>query len=413
MDFAYTKEELQFRDELRAWLEANVPTEWQEQGGGMLGGTDEQFQFLVDWQRKLYDAGWGAVHWPKEYGGRDATLIEQLIYQQEMARLQAPPQVNLLGIGLVGPTLIAIGTEEQKKKYLSKILSGEEIWCQGYSEPGAGSDVASLSTKAVKKGDHWEINGQKIWTSLAHKADRCFLLTRTNYYEKKHKGITVFLVDMHQPGVEARPIHQISDTADFNEVFFTNAVAYDEDIVGQIDDGWRITLLLLSFERVSIGGLGNQLENQLKGMLELARTHTRGGVPLIEDPLVRDQLTQFHISIQAEKFHFYRNMTEQLRTGLPSIRGSMDKLFSSELGKAMGAYALGSLLGQEGTLWRDQNAQALTNIWINPYLFSFAMTIAGGTSEIQRNIISEQMLGLPKDIKTWTPPKTEAEAVQS
>ncbi|MCK2011486.1 acyl-CoA dehydrogenase family protein, partial [Peribacillus sp. Aquil_B8] len=249
MDFSFTTKEEEFRLELRTWLEGNLPEGWLEGTSNVSKDEGEYAAFLRNWQRKLYEGGWAAIAWPKKYGGREATLMEEIVYQQEMVRVKAPALVNYVGIHMVGPTLMQIGTDEQKAKYIQKILTGEEVWCQGYSEPNAGSDLSAIQTSAVKDGNRWIINGQKVWTSFGHLADRCFLLARTNRFDKKHKGITVFLLDMNQPGVETRPIIQMDGQHDFNEVYLNDAIAYDAEIVGEVDEGWKVTIALLMHER--------------------------------------------------------------------------------------------------------------------------------------------------------------------
>ena len=394
MDFSLTPEEQAFRRELRSWLEANLPPGWVEGKRQMPTDPKGEEQFLRDWQRKLYEGGWAGLSWPKEYGGRGATLMEQVIYEEETARVQAPPMLNMIGIGLVGPTLMVVGTEEQKKRYIPKILSAEEVWCQGFSEPNAGSDLASLRTKAVQDGDHWVINGQKIWTSYAHLADRCFLLARTDDTGDKHYGITAFIVDMHQPGVEPRPIHQMNDHRDFNETFFTNAVVPNDQVVGQVNEGWKVAITLLSFERASVAGSAFTLQKQLDQLVDYCRTETRCGVPLIKDPLVRSRLADYHSRGQAARLNVYRHITQQLLTGRPGPEGSMDKYYCSELQKELLGFAA-SLVGPGTAIWPDWH----TDSWQQEYLSSFGMTIAGGTSEIQKNIVAERILGLPKDAK--------------
>ncbi|MCA9725895.1 MAG: acyl-CoA dehydrogenase family protein, partial [Kurthia sp.] len=242
MDFSFTPQEEAFRQELRSWLEANLPEGWLDGTFAINKETKEYELFLRDWQRKLYEGGWAAIAWPEKYGGRNATLMEEIVYHQEMVRVDAPPLVNYVGIHMVGPTLMHIGTEEQRERYMKKMLTGEEVWCQGYSEPNAGSDVAAIQTTAVKEGDKWIINGQKVWTSFGHMADQCFLVARTNKFDKKHKGITCFLLDMHQPGVETVPIIQMDGQHDFNEVYLNNAVATDAQIIGEVDEGWRVII---------------------------------------------------------------------------------------------------------------------------------------------------------------------------
>lgn len=393
--FMFTEQEETFRQELRSWLEANLPKGWLT--GKRSLPTDEKgyVQFLKDWQRKLYEGGWAAISWPKEYGGREATLTEEIIYHQEMVRVEAPPAINYVGTVMVGPTLMQFGTDQQKKRYIRKILTGEEIWCQGYSEPNAGSDLASLQTSAVKQGDKWIINGQKVWTSFAHVADRCFLLARTSTQEKKHQGITVFLLNMKQPGVETRPIIQMDGKHDFNEIYLTDAVAYDDEILGEVDNGWSIAMTLMLHERTGIGGQVFTLEKQFDRFLQMVRELTAEGRRLIEDPLVRQQLGDLYAKVRGASLNYYRHLLNTIKQGVPGPEGSMDKLLVSEITKELFSVAI-SLQGHHGLSWKED--AFVDSYWQDTFLYSFGMTIGGGTSEIQRNAIAERMLGLPKDM---------------
>lgn len=394
MDFSYTAKEEAFRQELRSWLEQNLPEGWLE--SQQLPENEEELgAFLRTWQKTLSDSRWAAIAWPEKYGGRDATLMEEIIYHQEMVRVKAPPLVNYVGLHMVGPTLMQIGTTEQQQKYIPKILSGEEVWCQGYSEPNAGSDLAAVQTTAVKQGDKWIINGQKIWTSFAHFADRCFLVARTSKGEKKHHGITCFLLDMNQPGVEVRPIIQMNGEHDFNEVYLNDAVAYDTEIIGQLDDGWRVTIALLMHERTGIGAQVFSLEQQFSELVSLMQQTTEDGEPLIAKADVRKRLFQLYMKQRGSLLNYYRNLTKQLKVGHPGVEGSMDKLFVSEVTKELFSEAI-SLQGHRGMLWKE-DAISGSNYWQTNYLYSFGQTIGGGTSEIQRNTIAERILGLPKD----------------
>lgn len=394
MDFSFSKKEEAFRKELRAWLEANLPAGWLD---GTFKMPDDEAGFLRDWQRKLYEGGYAAIAWPKEYGGRNATLMEEIVYHQEMVRVKAPPLINYVGIHMVGPTLMQIGTEEQKETYIPKILTGEEVWCQGYSEPNAGSDLAALQTSAVKDGDKWIINGQKVWTSFGHVADRCFLLARTNRYDKKHKGITAFLLDMHQEGVETRPIIQMDGKHDFNEVYLNNAVAYDADIVGEVDEGWRVSIALLMHERTGIGAQVFTLEQQFNDLVAVTKElEADDGEPLMNDPFVQRTMVDLYARSRGSLLNYYRNLTKQLKQGHPGVEGSMDKLIVSELTKDLFSQAI-SLQGHQGVLWKE-DAVIGNSYWQDNYLYSFGQTIGGGTSEIQKNTIAERILGLPKDM---------------
>ncbi|ARF15989.1 acyl-CoA dehydrogenase family protein [Sporosarcina ureae] len=396
MDFSFTKKEEKFRTELRTWLEANLPEGWLEGKRDLPEDLDEYSRVLRAWQHTLYEGGWAAIAWPKEYGGRGASLMEEIIYHQEMVRVKAPPLINYIGIHMVGPTLIDIGTDEQKERYLKKILTGEEIWCQGYSEPGAGSDLTGLKTRAVKDGDHWLINGQKVWTSFGHVADKCFLLTRTSTHpEKKHRGITVFMMDMHQPGVETLPIVQMDGHSEFNEVYMTDAVATDADIVGQVDSGWHVLIALMLHERTGIGAELFTLEKQFNDTVELAQQYKVNGKPLIENPAIRQKLASFYARVRGSLLNYYKNLTTTIKNGQPGAETSIDKLVVTELNQALSAFAV-EIQGHQGVLV-DKDAVADPK-WQHLFLASFGQTIGGGTSEVQRNTIGERVLGLPKDM---------------
>lgn len=396
MDFSYTEKEEAFRYELRSWLEENLPVGWLE-GKRELPEDEEAYKvFLKDWQRKLYEGGWAAIAWSEEYGGRNATLVEEIIYHQEMAKVSAPPSVNYVGLHMVAPTLMQIGTPEQKERYIHKILTGEEIWCQGYSEPNAGSDLAAIQTKAEKVGGKWLINGQKVWTSFGHFADRCFLLARTSTHpEKKHKGITVFLVDMNQPGVETVPIVSMDGERDFNEVYFNDAVAYDADIVGAVDEGWSVTISLLMHERTGIGAQLFTLEQQFKDLMEASKRYMLDDEAVSKNSALRRRLADLYAKSKGALLNYYRHLTDTLKNGHPGPESAMDKLIVSELTKELLSLSV-SMQGPHAVLWKKD--AAIDPFWQRQYLYSFGMTIGGGTSEIQRNTIGERILGLPKDL---------------
>jgi alkylation response protein AidB-like acyl-CoA dehydrogenase len=370
---------------LRGWLDQHVPRGRPPEDG------PEEIRFLRDWQRTLAEGGWAGISWPREYGGRGATLMEQVIYQEEMDRADAPRQIGWFGITMGGPVIIQIGTEAQKQRYIPKILNGEEIWCQGYSEPNAGSDLASLRTRAVLEGDHWVINGSKIWTSSAHQADLCFLLCRTeDNPPDKHMGISAIIVDMHQPGVRTRRIHQMNGGRHFNEMFFENALAPADRVVGEVNKGWQAAVAVLGFERGGSASRHLGLQSAFDQVVDYCRTHNRGGTPLIQDPLVRTRLAAYHGRVHAAQLNFYRNLTHWLREGRPGPEGSLGKLYCSELRKEMMDFGT-SLAGADGMLWEDE--------LVEDYLSTFGGTIAAGTSEIQKNTVGERVLGLPKDIR--------------
>ncbi|WP_026575797.1 acyl-CoA dehydrogenase family protein [Bacillus sp. UNC438CL73TsuS30] len=396
MDFSFTEREEAFRQELRTWLENNLPDGWLAGKRELPKERNEYSQFLRNWQKKLYEGGYAAIAWPEKYGGRNASLIEEIIYQQEMVRVKAPPLVNYVGIHMVAPTLMQIGTEEQQAAYIQKILTGEEVWCQGYSEPNAGSDLTAIQTSAVRDGDRWKINGQKVWTSFGHLADRCFLLARTSKGEKKHKGITVFLLDMKQPGVETRPIIQMDGKHDFNEVYLEDAIAYDADIVGEVDEGWKVMIALLMHERTGIGAQVFTLEQQFQDLVVLTKELREDGQPLIKNPFVRKTMVDLYTRSRGSLLNYYRNLTKTLKNGHPGAEGSMDKLLVSELTKELFAQSM-SIQGHQGVLWKEDSLIG-DSYWQEGFLYSFGMTIGGGTSEVQKNTIAERILGLPKDM---------------
>lgn len=401
MDFSYTDAQKSFRHELRAWLEENVPKGWLEGERELPEDEDERTAFLTDWQRTLAEGNWAGIHWPEEYGGRGASLIEQTIYREEMARINAPPQINIIGINLIGPTLIEVGTEEQKQRFVSNMLSAEEIWCQGYSEPDSGSDVASLTFRAERNGDKWVLNGQKIWTSYAHIADWCFIVARTDSSGTKHEGLTAFLVDMDQPGISTEPIHQANDDRSFNQVYFDDATTTDEMVVGEVDEGWDIVMTLSAFEH-SMTSIYS-IEQRYLNLLEYCRAETRGGTPLIEDPRIRQQLADFDARIQAAKMSHFRTVSKQVETGTPGPEGSMDLVVSDELRTDLLNFAV-NVRGPAAALWENghEDFDETTG-----YIRSYGTWIAAGTGDIQRNIIGERVLGLPKDIKSKTSHRSE------
>ena len=298
MDLGLTASEQKFRDELRSWLKANLP----EKSGKAVknaASAHEYHAYLKAWQRKLYDGNYAGINWPKEFGGRGASFIEQAIFQEELALADAPERMGTIGQGLVGPTIIAVGTDAQKKRFLPGILSGDEVWCQGFSEPNAGSDLASLETKGVLDGDHFVVNGQKIWTSYAHIADWCLLVVRTDPAVPKHKGMTSLLVDMKSPGITVRPLKMMSGDSGFNEMFFSNVRVPVANVLGKVNDGWNVAITALSNERANLGtGLYVVFKRNLEAILEHARKLKRNGKPVIEDPVMRQRLAQAYVDLE-------------------------------------------------------------------------------------------------------------------
>jgi alkylation response protein AidB-like acyl-CoA dehydrogenase len=389
MDFAYSADEERFRAELRTWLE-------QHPCGAEPEDPKAWVAYAKGWQHRLAEAGWCGVAWPKEYGGRGATLIQQIIFQEELARAKAPQFIGLAGLTMGGPVLIAHGTEEQKKKHLRPILSADEIWCQGFSEPNAGSDLAAIKTKAVLDGDTFVVTGQKVWTSWARYADVCMCLVRTDPDAPKHKGITFLLIDMKSPGVTVRPLTQINGDADFNEVFFEEVRVPRKNVVGELNKGWDIAITCLMHERQTLT-FSRQLQSKvaLVEMLETARRHRRHGAVASADPVVRQALARAYVDSEAMRFLAYRNLTKVLRGGVPGPEGSIEKLFWSEMYQRQLDVAA-EMIGPHGQLLRGSKHALDGGRWPHLLLYSKGRTIAAGTSEVQRNIIAERVLGLPR-----------------
>jgi alkylation response protein AidB-like acyl-CoA dehydrogenase len=389
MDLNLTPNEQQFRDEFRAWLASNVPAEWE----GSTNSEDrlDYLRYLRDWQRKLYNGGWAGISWPQQYGGRGVSLMEQAIFQEELARVSAPQLIGTIGLSLVGPTIIAMGTEAQKERYLVPILSGEEIWCQGFSEPNAGSDLASVGTKAIRDGDDFVVNGQKIWTSFAQLADWCLLLVRTDAAAPKHKGITCLLVNMRSEGISVRPLRQMSGDSGFNEVFFSNVRVPVAQVLGKVDQGWTTAITALMNERANLGtGIQVVFKRNLEVLIARSHTVELNGRRASEDPIVRQKLAQAYLELEILRLNTNRALTSLSKNGIPGPEGSIQKLYWSEWNQRMQQTAQ-EILGPYGQLADFDNG-----MWQYGYLRSRGNTIEAGTSEIQRNIIGERVLGLPK-----------------
>jgi alkylation response protein AidB-like acyl-CoA dehydrogenase len=396
MDLTYTAEDIAFRAATRRWFETNTPATEPKT-------LDER----KAWHRTMYEAGYVGMLWPREYGGRGATPMQQAIVQDEMARAGAPPAINGLGIGFIGPTIIVHGTEAQKQRYLKKMLTAEEIWCQLYSEPNAGSDLASLRTRAEDAGDHFLVNGQKIWTSSGPIADRGILLCRTDSTVAKHKGISCVLLNMRQPGVEVRPLKQITGSSLFSEVFMTNARAEKSDLVGRLNQGWEIAQTTLGYERGanSLGRVTRYL-TAFHQLVKSAKQLRRNGKPLIEDPVVRNKLGRVFAEMEVQRYAALRVLSA-LQKGEPiSSASSITKLSYTEFEKRYFEIAL-EILGPWGQIMTpsaDEVAEVATSngepgTFATAFLFSRAGTIYSGSSEIQKNVIGERVLGLPKEIR--------------
>jgi len=395
VDFSLTAEQQAFRERVRAWLAENIPREWKAFSSADVP-RPEAYQFLRRWQGRLYDAGFIGLTWPKEYGGGGLTFMEELIFHEEMALARAPQILNILGVGMAGPTIIAYGTEAQKQRYPAKILSCEEIWCQGYSEPNAGSDLAALQTRAVKDGEHWVIGGQKVWTSLAHVADWMMLLARTDPDAPRHKGITYFLLDMHAPGITVKPLKQITGDDEFNEVFFDNVRIHESQVLGGVNNGWAVGLTTLMYERLALGfGLQVRLRIALDSVIELARRMEKDGRVITKDPVTRQKLAQLWIETESLKYTGARAITKLLRGELPGPEASTGKMVWVQAHQRLQELAM-EIQGAYSQLVRGSDRAVDGGVWQHSFLRSRANSIEGGTTEIQRNIIGERVLGLPK-----------------
>jgi len=398
MDFTFTPEQEAFRAHLRTWLERNKaevfgrdndPTADREEDG------DSRWQKMLEWHRRLYSAGYAALHWPKEWGGGGAGLVEQVVYQDEVLRLGLPLYgANQLALDRIGFTLMAFGSEEQKRRFLPKMLTAEEIWCQGYSEPGAGSDLAGLQTRAVIDGDDFVINGQKVWTSLAHRAHWQVLLVRTDPDAPKHRGISYLLVDMKTPGITVRPLVQITGDSDFNEVFYDNVRVPRKNLVGSLNQGWQVSIATLMYERVS-GGTRHPVEKTINELVEVSKTVAFEGVPAARHPYVRQKLAQFASESLCLRLSRYRSLTAQLNGKVPGPESSFGKLHATELNLRVAMFAE-ELLGPHSQLERGSFGAIENGRWLYRVLRARGLTIAAGSSEIQHNIIGERVLKLPK-----------------
>lgn len=395
MDFRDTPAEAEFRDEVRTWLSEHLVGDFAELGGTGGPADETAWEIRVEWERQLGADRWIGLGWPVEYGGRGAGFVEQVIFNEEYAKANAPARVSFFGEGLFAPTLIAYGTDEQKLRFLPKIQRAEEMWCQGYSEPNAGSDLANVATTAVLDGEEWVINGQKTWTTLAHRADWCFVITRTDRDLPAHKGISYHLVPMHQDGVEIRPLKQMTGTAEFNEVFFTDARTAKDNVVGAVNDGWKVAMATLGFER-GTAFLGQQLAfaRELEGIVDQARSNGQ-----LTDPRVRDQLANAWVGLQIMKYNGLRMLTDLVRKGVIGPASSIGKLYWSSWHRNLGELAM-KVLGPEGQIVRSEPGSGYDLFELQRiFMFSRSETIYAGSSEIQRNILGERVLGLPREPK--------------
>ncbi|HEV3451056.1 MAG TPA: acyl-CoA dehydrogenase family protein [Acidimicrobiia bacterium] len=392
MDFRDSPSEAAFRDEVRAWLAEHLTGEFAELGGRGGPADETAWDTRVDWEKLLGKDRWLGLAWPEEFGGRAASFAEQVIFNEEYAKADAPARISLFGEGLFAPTLLAYGTEDQKRRFLPKIQSVEELWCQGYSEPGAGSDLAGVQTRGVRDGDQWVVNGQKVWTTLAHRAQWCFCVTRTAAGSEGHAGLSYLLIPMDQPGVEVRPLRQMTGTAEFNEVFFSDARTDVANVLGEVDDGWKVAMATLGFER-GTAFLSQQLRfsRELAEVVDAAREH---GVA--DDPIVRQELADSYCGVQIMKFNGMRMLTSLVKRGELGPEASIGKLYWSTWHRTLGERAL-RVLGADGLCLPDDGPGYELDELHRIFLFSRAETIYAGSSEIQRNIIGERVLGLPRE----------------
>ncbi len=377
MDLTFSEGEIAFRDELRAWFAANEP------GAEPDGDEDVRYAWRRDFQRRLADGGWAAVHWPREYGGRGASLTESAIFFEELGRSGAPLPANVLGLLLAGPTIMTWGSAAQKDRYLAPILTADEIWCQGFSEPDAGSDLASLKTRAVRDGEDWLVTGQKVWTSGAQYSKWCMLVARTDPEAPKHKGLTYFLMDMEQPGVQIRPLRQITGEPEFNELFLDNVRIPHENVLGGEGNGWKVALTTLMNERA---GLGFFLQVRLRQLLDrVIAEAARAG--LLEDPVVADRLGELHLRTEIVRLTAYRGLTAIEKYGQPGPEGSLTKWMWSDTNQRLTQLAV-DLLGPRALRAEDP--------WAYELLRARGNSIEGGTTQVLKNIVAERVLGLPK-----------------
>jgi alkylation response protein AidB-like acyl-CoA dehydrogenase len=395
LDLRDSEGDAEFRAGLRDWLEDHVPLEWRPPGFWARVPEAESFRLRREWEASKAEAGWSGVDWPTEYGGRGGTPTQKAIHDEEMGRVRAPASVNRPGVVFLAPTVMAIGTEEQKRRIIKATLHNEIIWCQGFSEPDAGSDLAALRTRATDDGDYWVLNGQKVWTSYGHRADRMFCLARTSSSaEKPHRGLTMLLFDMSLDGIEVRPIRQLSGSLDFCEVFFTDVRVPKASVLGEVGDGWNAAMLLLSFERSSAVEKYAELRPEHDDLVSKARTTYRDGTLAASDRLFRQRIGQLVIDLELLYLHALHVLTKVERGDVLGAESSVTKLQWSETHQDMGELfadlsGLGSMVGDPATALGISFAQ-------QRYLWSRAETLYGGSSQVQRNIIAERLLNLPR-----------------
>ena len=394
MDFNDTAEEAKFRKEAYDWLKANADLKEGPKDGWRASSEEEGLEQVKVWQNKLYESGWACMHWPKEFGGRESTPIERVIWGQEISKFKVPGGYLEIGQGMAGPVMMMYATEEQKARHLPPMAKGEEIWCQLFSEPGAGSDLAGLKTKSVLEGDTWTINGQKIWTSGAHFSDWGILVTRSDPTAPKHKGLTYFFLDMKSPGVEVRPIKQISGGANFNEVYFTDVKIPDSQRLGAVGDGWKVSLTTLMNDRL---GVCDASVPDFQEGFTLARGHDLNGSLAIENGAVREKLADWYCQQSGLKFAKYRNISALSRGETPGPQSSITKIVSGNKLQEIANFGM-DLMDSAGIV-RSDEPDADQSMYQYGFYGAAGIRIAGGTDEILKNIISEQVLGMPQDMR--------------
>ncbi len=398
IELEFTPEQERFRGELRAWLDAHLPAPWRDGRSELPEGETERLAFLRDWQRSLAGGRWVGIHWPAEHGGRGASLEEQIIYTEEMARARAPGILDPVAVNIVGPTLIAFGTAAQKREYLPRILPAADVWCLGFSEPGAGSDLASLRCAAVRDGDAFVVTGQKVWSSRAHVADRCLLLVRTNPNGPKHAGISCLVVDMRAPGVSWRPLVQMSGRSDFAELFLDDVRVPVGNLVGAENDGWRIIRTALGHERGTLWAFEFKirLQNGARALVDLYGRCRRGqGGRTADLSALRQRVAQAYIEAQVFAAHTLRVLPRLHGATDAPPEASLQKLFGSEIDQRNHELAM-ALAGPYGQLGRDPRRAIDGGSWHDAYLYSRSFTISSGTSEILRTLLAQRALGLPR-----------------
>lgn len=395
MDLSLSEDLEAYRIEVREWLEENLPTGWGTPLYTKPQNVEEEKVFYREWEKTIYKGGFNGITWPKEYGGQEKTSIHEIIYYEESGKLSAPPEVNALGKSLFGPTLLVYGTDAQKKRFLEPLLKGQEMWCQGFSEPNAGSDLASLQTKAELDGDEWVITGQKVWTSGAQFADWCFVLARTDQNAPKHKGITFFIIPMDAEGVTVRPIVQMDKQSMFNEVFFDGVRIPKDHYVGELNDGWKIAMTTLSFERGTMSlGRQAQFQKEFEHIVKLSKElRTEDGSLVADNAYYRQKLAEIYAEIRIFRYHGLKTMSQLMNENRLGPEASMQKVFWSSMHVKLGELAL-EILGEHAPYW-GESSLGKGILQGNDFL-SRGETIYAGTTQVQKNIIAERVLQLPR-----------------